>query len=219
VYPLLSREEIWNAVVRMVRRDSPFDIGEEINDYREQFNDVLQELLEEHSHIIGKYYRTKDKKPLINPLYVEHYARLLYYWSRRLFLTGVDRLMLDQLFFSIKTKCNIDLFYEIDIKGYFIPAHAFASVLGRAKYGKYLIVNQCCTVGNNHGIYPELGDRVILRPGATILGNCRIGNNVQIGANTTVIDRDVPDNTVVLGNFPDLKFRANEMDNYALYFE
>lgn len=51
--------------------------------------------------------------------------------------------------------------------------------------------------GRNKG-YPTVGDNVYIGPGAAIIGNVRIGNNVAIGANC-VVTRDVPDDCVVAG--------------------
>jgi serine O-acetyltransferase len=51
--------------------------------------------------------------------------------------------------------------------------------------------------GSKAGV-PTIGDNVIIFPGAKVVGNIRIGNNVVIGANATVIN-DVPDNCVVAG--------------------
>ena len=39
---------------------------------------------------------------------------------------------------------------------------------------------------------------VTIYPGAVVIGNIKIGNNVVIGANS-VVTKDVPDNTVVAG--------------------
>ncbi len=45
---------------------------------------------------------------------------------------------------------------------------------------------------------PIIGNNVYIGAGAKIIGNCRIGNNVRIGANT-VVTKDIPDNTTVIG--------------------
>ena len=48
----------------------------------------------------------------------------------------------------------------------------------------------------NHG-FPTIGNCVFIEPGAVIIGNVHIGNNVRIGANC-VVKQDVPENSVVL---------------------
>ncbi len=52
-------------------------------------------------------------------------------------------------------------------------------------------------IGDTRGC-PEIGDNVEIAPGAVILGNIKIGNNVAIGANS-VVDKDIPDNAVAAG--------------------
>jgi len=51
--------------------------------------------------------------------------------------------------------------------------------------------------GKRRGV-PTIGDNVYIAPGAKILGNIRIGNDVAIGANA-VVTRDVPEGAVVAG--------------------
>lgn len=45
---------------------------------------------------------------------------------------------------------------------------------------------------------PSIGDRVYIGPGAKIIGNIKIGNDVAIGANA-VVTKDIPDNAVAVG--------------------
>ena len=71
------------------------------------------------------------------------------------------------------------------------------------KIGRYCSIHQDVTIGRifagpKAGV-PTLGDFVIVFPGAKVVGNIKIGNNVVIGANSTVLN-DVPDNCVVVGS-------------------
>ncbi|HHT7796125.1 TPA: serine O-acetyltransferase [Streptococcus suis] len=71
--------------------------------------------------------------------------------------------------------------------------------------GEGVIIGNNCrlyhqvTIGQKNGKYPTIGNNVIIYPGAKIFGDIKVGNNVIIGANS-VINFDVPDNTVVAGN-------------------
>ena len=220
MYPILSEEETWNTCLNMLDRDSPFPYFiKELENFRDDFHCIYEKIKEEHNHIRSKYYRTGDKKAIVNPLYLEHYARLMYYFSRRLFLKKSDKIILDQIFLSIKKRCFIDMFYEFDIKEYFIPAHAFGTVLGRAEYDSYMVVMQSCTIGNSKGKYPRFGKGVILRPGSIVLGDCKIGNNVQVAAGTLIVDKDIPDGTTVFGRVPDLVIKENIHDNISQFFD
>ena len=72
------------------------------------------------------------------------------------------------------------------------------------KIGKNCIIYQNVTIGGkdfpNHAgnpdHYPQIGDNVVIYPGAFIVGAVKIGNNCIIGANTTVVT-DVPENSMV----------------------
>ena len=205
MYPSWSEEEVWDICLSLLEKDSPIPgLRNSLADFRNDFHQIFEQVREEHSHIKVKYYRTKEKAPIVNPLYIAHYTRLIYYFSRELFMKKVDTLILDQLFFSIRTRCCIDLFYEVELKKYFLPEHALSTILGRAKYDDYFVVCQNCTVGNKKYIFPSFGRHVVLRPGAIVLGNCKIGNNVQISSGAVIIDRDIPDNNIVFGQVPNL---------------
>lgn len=205
MYPFFSENEVWTIFTSIISKDSPLpEIRDMLQNFRSDFSMVYDQILEEHAHCNRKYYRSKDGRPIINPLYIAHHTRLIYFFSRALFLKKVDLFLLDQLFFCLRTRCCIDLFYEVEIGKFFLPEHAFSSVLGRAQYGDYFVVCQNCTVGNNKNIYPVFGDGIILRPNSTVLGNCRIGNNVHVSTGTLIIDTDIPDNSIVFGRSPDL---------------
>ena len=101
-----------------------------------------------------------------------------------------------------------DLYHEVNLPHYFTLDHPVGSVMGRAEYGEGFSFGQNCTVGNNKGIYPVLGENVRMCANSSIIGNCRIGDNVIIGANSGVKDEDVPDNSIVFGFSPHLIIKA-----------
>lgn len=76
-----------------------------------------------------------------------------------------------------------------------------------ARLGKNCILYQNVTIGGkdfpghtgNPANYPQIGDNVVVYPGAFIAGPITIGNNCIIGANTVVFG-NVPDNCMVSGN-------------------
>lgn len=62
--------------------------------------------------------------------------------------------------------------------------------------GKNLFINQNVTIGQGRGGAPIIGDNVVIRTGAVVVGAISIGSNVMIGANA-VVNFDVPDNSRV----------------------
>ena len=68
-----------------------------------------------------------------------------------------------------------------------------------AVIGKNAIINQQVTIaGGSEREAVIIGDNVMIGAGAKIIGPCRIGNNVKIGANA-VVAKDIPDNCTVVG--------------------
>jgi serine O-acetyltransferase len=93
---------------------------------------------------------------------------------------------------------------------------------GTALYGKAgrnLTVMQCAGIGGEIGRredvgagpgLPVLGDDVVLEPHSGILGPQRIGNRVRVGGSTLVV-RDIPDDTFVEGPRPRLLTRKHSV--------
>lgn len=93
-----------------------------------------------------------------------------------------------------------------------IPVNVFAK--GLVIYHGGNVINSYSKVGENCKIHggvvignkgednlgcPTIGDNVDIGFGAVVIGNIKIGNNVTIGANA-LINKDVEDNSVVVGN-------------------
>ena len=97
-----------------------------------------------------------------------------------------------------------DMFYEVKLPEFFKLDHPVGSVLGRAQYGEGFTFGQNCSVGNNNGIYPVIGKNVKVCASGSIIGNSHIADNVIIGAYCCVKDQDVPANSIVFGQSPNL---------------
>jgi serine O-acetyltransferase len=65
--------------------------------------------------------------------------------------------------------------------------------------------------------YPIIGENCYIGAGAKIIGDCKIGANVRIGANA-VVYKDVPDNCVVTGAEMKIVKKEN-MDNRYFSFD
>jgi len=103
--------------------------------------------------------------------------------------------------FSYQLGIGIPYYTKID-SGFYIGHFSGVIVNGESIIGKNCNISQGVTLGQanrgkNKGC-PILGDNVYIGPGAKIVGQVRIGNNVAIGANC-VVTKDIPDNAVVVG--------------------
>ncbi len=82
-------------------------------------------------------------------------------------------------------------------------------------HGMGIVIGETAEVGNDcvmyHGVtlggtgkdkgkrHPSIGSNVVIGCQATLLGPIRVGSNVKIGAETVIIEHDVPSNCTVVG--------------------
>lgn len=151
------------------------------------------------SHIDNKYF-FDGEQVVFNHLHGDQYAMWLYLLANELHRQGGAASACSKLFLLNKTLHGLDAFYEVTLPDVFLLVHPLGTVLGRGVYSDYFIAYQRCGVGSNHDIYPTFGRHVTLRPGSAVLGRCTIGDNCQIATESLVLDRDLPDNTLYIGN-------------------
>lgn len=85
--------------------------------------------------------------------------------------------------------------------GYF--PHPYATIIYAKSIGRNFSCRQCTTIGNKSDFRdderPTIGDNVQLGASVCIIGDVKIGNNVIVGAGS-VVTKDIPDDSVVVGN-------------------
>ncbi|NIO11197.1 MAG: hypothetical protein GTO40_25550, partial [Deltaproteobacteria bacterium] len=155
-----------------------------------------------------KYYQ-ENGQPVFDHLNSDHLATFLYLlgntaWSE----TGDERLP-TKLFYLNKIMNGLDLYFSVAMPEVFLLVHPVGTVLGKAQYGNYLVVYQNCSVGAVTDVYPSLGEGVVLYSRSSVLGDCKIGDNVIVAANAFVLNTQVPDHQIVVGQYPDHRFTPN----------
>lgn len=159
----------------------------------------------------SKYF-CQDGQIYFNPFHSGQYTIFLYFLSHSIALRGADwKLLADRIYYLNKALNGLDLFYEVEMPKVFFLDHPVGTVMGRAKYGEFFSFSQCCTVGNNRGSYPIIGQNVLMHSGSKIVGNCCIGDNVVFSANTYVIDTDIPSCSLVFGASPNLVIKQKDI--------
>lgn len=158
----------------------------------------------------NKYYR-KNGEVFFSIYHSGQYCIFLYFLARQVFLGSPEnRNLADKIYYLNKSLNGLDLYYEIVMPEVFHLDHPVGSVMGRAIYGNNFTFAQLCTVGNNKGIFPKIGENVQMLSGSKILGQCNIGDNVIVSANTYIKDADIPANSLVFGSSPSLVIKQRK---------
>jgi len=157
------------------------------------------------SENVNKYY-WKDGSLIFNPYHSSQYAIFLYFLSRAIFL-GNQRELSDKIYYLNRLMNSCDLYYEVELPSVFFLDHPIGAIIGRGSFSKYFAFRHNCTVGGNHGNFPNFGEFVCLFSNATVIGRSDIGDNVFISSNSLVKDETVPSNSIVFGKSPNLIIR------------
>lgn len=176
---------------------------------------ALERLERCFSEVNNRYFFDGDR-PVFDHLHGDQYAMWLYLLANQLFRDGGDPAICSKLFLLNKALHACDIYYEVALPEVFLLVHPLGTVLGRGTYGDYFAVYQRCGIGSNHDIYPRLGAHVTMRPGSAILGDCDIGDHVQIATESLVLDRAIPDRSVYIGN-PKAAVVKPMTDDYPLW--
>jgi serine O-acetyltransferase len=163
------------------------------------------------SHISKKYYKASGDT-LFDHLNGDHFASFLYFLANTVWRDTNDTELPTRLFYLNKLMHGIDLFYSVAMPDIFLLVHPLGTVLGNARYNDYLVVYQNVTVGADEaGIYPAFGTGAVLYAKSTVIGACNLGDNVVLGANTFILNTDVPAGSLVVGQFPSHRITATSL--------
>ena len=213
----IPKEEILAQLLMQLK--SHFFISEaEKSIIEERFDYAIAVCEENFSHSANKYYLTEVdgvKMYRFNPYHSVQYMTFLYYLSHDIYKNANAGQLCDKIYYLNKILHSVDLFYAIDLPAHFGAEHPLGAVMGRAKYSNGFFFYQGCTVGgtkDNEGnlYYPEIGENVHMYSNSSILGNCHIGDNVSVGAGCIVKNQDVPSDSTIFGESPNLVIKSKK---------
>ncbi|ENM5784867.1 serine acetyltransferase [Vibrio metoecus] len=116
-----------------------------------------------------------------------------------------ERTLILSVFFRLfhyyyKRVYTSDIGFRHEIGYGFCMYHVFGTAFSKGVIiGNNVTIAHNVTIGHVSGLSPRLGNNIYVGPGACIIGDIYVGNNVVIGANC-VVSKTIPDNAVVVGN-------------------
>ncbi len=131
----------------------------------------------------------------LHALIYHRIARRLYLWKLPFFPRWISQVA--------RSLTGIEIHHGARIGKKFFIDHGMGVVIGEtAEVGDNVTIYQGVTLGGTGKErgkrHPTIGNNVVIGTGAKVLGNIKIGDNAQIGANAVVI-RDVPSHSTVVG--------------------
>ena len=130
------------------------------------------------------------------------WMRLCGYLSQRTLLKYSIYYVSTIMLAHYRDKYGIDIPFTAQIGRGFYIGHSGGIIVGAESIGNNFSISQGVTIGQtNRGDRkgrPTIGNNVYVGPGAIVIGNIKIGDNVAIGANS-VVTKDIPENAVVVG--------------------
>jgi Serine acetyltransferase len=220
---MYSLEENYYALKKCVISDYPYPIDWDDNIMFEHYSIVYNRIISEHSKIKSSYY-SNDSNGILRINFLDHYVILTYRLSHFLYKLNMIELA-EAVYYSTRLRGNIDLFYTTEIDSFFIPTHALGTIVdSHVKYGKLFRIYDNVHIGPysflgkkpEEWVHPIFGDYVTLLASSKVYGKCVIGNNVIVSSGTTIINEEIPDNCIVMGNSPNLYFMPLKIDNSSL---
>lgn len=205
---LVSKAELLDQLFRQIQNF--FQLSEvEKTEIEASLESVLHRCFVNFESSDNKYF-TRG----FNPNHSVMYLIFLYYLSNELYKRNTCPGLCDKVYYLNKIMHAVDLFYAIELPSKFGAEHPLSSVMGRATYSDGFFFYQGCTVGGTNGengtlFYPVIEENCRMFSNSSILGNCHIGKNVNIGAGAIVKNQDVPDNSTVFGQSPNLIVKNN----------
>jgi serine O-acetyltransferase len=165
---------------------------------------------------INKKYFNDGDLVRFNHLHSDQYCMYLYMLANFIHEYDGNVDVATKLYCLNKALHSVDIYYTTALPEKFLLVHPIGTVLGRAKFGEYFVAYQGCTVGClNDGVFPILGEKVIMYANSSVLGRSVIGNNVSIAAGVVVINAVVRSDCTVFGQYPNYILKDNNKDYWS----
>ena len=198
-------EDFIDSFNQVVSLTFPYQIklDKDYHPSRESYENAIYSWRETKQLLKLKYWSDWDSS-LPNAYNADHMTLFSYLLAKEEMKLGKN-ISADRVCYLNRIRNGIDVWHSVDLPRKTLFVHAIGSVVGRATYGTGIVCYQNVTVGGSKGKYPVFHGDCVIFSGASVLGNCSIGDNVVIGAGALVIDKDIPSNSRVTGRAPNLR--------------
>lgn len=181
------------------------------SDISKYLGDTIYRLTFCFVNIKKQYYNNGNLT--FNHLHGDHYAMFLYLLSNTVWNVDKNESLASKIFLLNKALHGLDAFYSIELPEIFLFIHPLGTILGKARYKNYFAIYQNCTIGaNENSEYPDFSEGIIMYSKSSVIGNCQIGRDVVFAANSLLINTNINDNKLVLGNYPNNKIIDNNIN-------
>lgn len=186
-----------------------------LQEVRQEIDLAYSLLAPQFARIRNKYFNVAGG-PVLRLGQNAQYTIFLYRLSRILFERG-RWLEADKVYALLRTVSGADIFYEVELPLLWWCDHPLGSVIGRGSFDPQstLVFSQNSNIGNNRGIYPEIGGNLYMYGNTTLLGQIRIAGNVVLSNGATVIDAGELRDCLVFGKSPDLIIKPLSGEKFA----
>lgn len=170
----------------------------------------------------NKYYSKENDEgiiePYFDPLHTCQWTLFLYFMANTIYKYENEkieaaRVVCDKIYGQAKTMSGCDIYFEVEMPEVFFFDHPLGSHLGRAKYGNGFSFLQGCLVEKLDGKAPVIDDNVTMLTGSKIIGDSHVGENSVITEGAIIRNENIPANSVVYGESPNLVIKKRGEEN------
>jgi len=162
---------------------------------------------------------SRDGQPYFNHLHGDQWTSFLYFCANSAWKFRENAGLAAQFYLLNRALNAIVIMYDTALPEIFLLNHAVGTVLGKATYANYFVAYHNVTIGSDDGVPPTIGERNVLYAGAAILGKSRTGSNVTVAANSTILNRTIPNDTIAIGSASAFETFERKRDFAAHYFK
>lgn len=209
----MDKIKIESYIEKLLKNYFPDNLNINLNNF---FSENLYKKISHcFKNIHRKYYNGDiNKFDLFN---ADHLCIFFYLCSVEAY--KYKKINLAKKFFLLNKIINgIDLFYEVKLPKIFLFSHPHSTIIGRAQFSDYTMFSHNVTIGRKGSHYPLFGEGIIFYSGSKVIGKSYIGKNVIFAPGSIVIDAKVPDNSLVIGQSPNLIIKKNKFNLIKDFF-